>query len=271
MTIQNLSGQTLGQYELRELLGAGGMGAVYRAYQRNLEREVAVKILSAALIDDTGYVERFYREAKTAAALEHAHIVPVHDFGIQGNVSYVVMRWLTGGTLGERMLQRFEMDQPLPALSEIAEMLRQIASALDYAHSQGVIHRDIKPNNIMFDNQGNAFLVDFGIAKLMHVTSGLTGTGMTMGTPSFMSPEQWRSEELTPAADQYALAATIYALMVGHDPFESSTPYGLMHKHLNEMPRPPHLERDDVPEAISLVMQRAMAKDPEARFGTVTA
>jgi serine/threonine protein kinase len=271
MTMQDLTGHTLGQYHLRELIGAGGMGAVYRGYQTTLERAVAVKVLSTVLASETGYVERFYREAKTSAALEHAHIVPVHDFGIQGNLSYVVMRLLTGGTLAERMQSRADRDDPLPSLGEVSALLTQLAGALDYAHSQNVIHRDIKPSNIMFDNQGNAYLVDFGIAKLLEATSALTGTGTTMGTPAFMPPEQWRSEELSATADQYALAATMYALMIGRAPYEATTPFGLMHKHLNEMPTPPHVERPDVPEAMTLVIERALAKVPSDRFPTVTA
>ncbi|MCD4686658.1 MAG: serine/threonine protein kinase, partial [Anaerolineae bacterium] len=208
MGLSNLTGQTLGEYELAELIGAGGMGAVYRAYQRKLERAVAVKILSTALASQSGYVERFQREARTSAALEHTNIVPVYDYGVQRELSYVVMRLLTGGSLSERMQRREDLGQPLPSLPEIADLLRQIASALDYAHSQHVIHRDIKPSNIMFDNQGSAYLVDFGIAKLTEASSVLTGTGTTMGTPAYMPPEQWRSETLTPAADQYALGAT---------------------------------------------------------------
>ncbi len=271
MTMQDLTGQVLGSYQLRELIGVGGMGAVYRGYQTTLERAIAVKVLSTMLANEPGYIERFYREAKTAAALEHAHIVPVHDFGIQGNLSYVVMRLLTGGTLADRMQDRIDKNKPLPSLGEIASLLRQIGSALDYAHTQNVIHRDIKPSNIMFDNQGNSYLVDFGIAKLLEATSALTSTGTTMGTPAYMPPEQWRSEDLTPAADQYALGATIYSLVVGRVPYEATTPYGLMHKHLNEKPDPPHLKRAGVPESISLVLERALAKVPEQRFPTVTA
>jgi serine/threonine-protein kinase len=271
MTFQDLTGQTLGQYELRELLGVGGMGAVYRGYQRTLERAIAVKVLPTALQSEAGFSERFEREAKTAAALEHPHIVPVHDFGIQRDISYVVMRLLTGGTLAERIQRHVDTGQPLPSLGEVANLLNQLASALDYAHSQGVIHRDIKPSNIMFDNHGSAYLVDFGIAKLLGATSALTGTGTTMGTPAFMPPEQWRSEELSPSADQYALGATIYTLLAGRAPYEASTPFGLMHKHLNEMPTPIHAGRPDVPEEVTLVLERALAKKSGDRFLTVTA
>lgn len=182
MSIENLSGKAFGQYQLRQLLGAGGMGAVYLGYQANLKREVAVKVLSVTLAQQTDYVERFTREAQTAAALEHAHIVPVYDYGTQDGISYVIMRLLTGGSLAERLTLRAESDNPLPTLAEVADVMKKLASALDYAHSKGVIHRDIKANNVMFDDQGSPFLVDFGIAKLTHATSALTGTGVTMGT-----------------------------------------------------------------------------------------
>ncbi len=271
MNVRSQVGQTFGQYELRELLGVGGMGAVYRAYQSSLQRAVAVKVLSPELIIQPDYIERFYREARIAAALEHTHIVPVYDYGVQGEISYVVMRLLTEGTLTERLAQQSKTGQPLPSLGEISELIKQLASALDYAHNQGVIHRDIKPNNVMFDNQGNAYLVDFGIAKLLVATRMITTSGVVMGTPLFMSPEQWRSEDVTPATDQYALGVMTYALLTGRLPFESDTPHGLMYKHLNEIPTPPQVFRPDMPVAVASVLERAMAKQGSDRFPTVTA
>jgi len=271
MSIENLIGQTFGQCELRELLGVGGMGAVYRAYQKSLKREVAVKVISTALSQQSGYRERFFREAETAAALEDAHIIPIYDFGTQGQISYLVMRLLTGGSLSERIKQRADTDHPLPSLKETADLLNQLAGALDYAHSQGVIHRDIKPSNIMFDHKGTAFVVDFGVARLVQATTALTGTGTTLGTPLYMPPEQWRNENLTSASDQYALGVMIYQLITGRVPFLADTPYALMHLHLNEMPTPPQITRADVPESVALVLERALAKKPENRFPTVTA
>jgi serine/threonine protein kinase len=271
MNVQNLSGQVFGQYELRELLGFGGMGAAYLGFQKSLERKVAVKVLFPGLAAETGYIERFYREAKTAASLEHAHIVPVYDYGVQGDISYVVMRLLTGGTLEQRITQRMGADKPLPSYGEISELLKQLASALDYAHSRGVIHRDIKPGNIMFDENGLAYIVDFGIAKLMESSTSYTATGTPVGTPMYMPPEQWRSENLTPAADQYALAVTMYNLMTGRLPFEATTPYGLLHKALNEEPTPPQIHREDVPNGVREALERAMEKDPADRWESVTA
>jgi serine/threonine protein kinase/tetratricopeptide (TPR) repeat protein len=271
MSFRDLCGQTLGQYKLRELLGIGGMGAVYRAGQTSLNREVAVKVMSSELVDDAGYVERFYREAEIAASLGHPHIIPIHDYGVQGDISYLVMRLLEGGTLMDRLGQCAKTQQPLPSVQEVAELLDQLASALDYAHSRNVIHRDIKPNNIMFDDQGNAYLVDFGIAKLLQTTGAMTNPGVVMGTPLFMPPEQWRSEEITPAVDQYALAVVIYILLTGQAPFKSGTPYGLMDKHVNETPAPPHTHRAELPEDITPVLERALAKEPAHRFPTVSA
>jgi serine/threonine protein kinase len=267
---ENLVGQTFGQYELRELLGLGGMGAVYRGFQTSLRREVAVKVLPSSLATEAGYVERFNREAQTAAALEHPHIVSIFDYGTQRGTSYLVMRLLTGGTLAQRLQPR-DGKLNLPSLGETAILLNQLSSALAYAHAQGVIHRDIKTSNVMFDNQGNAYLVDFGIAKLMGAQSGLTGTGMAMGTPTYMPPEQWAGQELTPAADQYALAVLVYAMVTGRVPFEANTPYELLHKHLNELPTPATSFRADVPDAINRVLSRALSKSPGDRFPSVTA
>ncbi|MBE2183065.1 MAG: SUMF1/EgtB/PvdO family nonheme iron enzyme [Anaerolineae bacterium] len=262
--------QMLGQYELRDLLGQGGMGSVYRAFQANLKREVAVKVLPPHLAVSLGYIERFTREAETAASLEHAHIVPVYDYGATKEASYIVMRLLTGGTLSERAQQHRLAGHETISLSEVADILKQIASALDYAHSRGVIHRDIKPGNIMFDNQGSAYLTDFGIARLMESSTNLTGTGATLGTPLYMSPEQWRGEVITPASDQYAVAVMIYQLITGHTPFEADTPYALMNKHIHEPPTPPQAYRSDIPESVTTVLNRALSKNPLERFPTVT-
>lgn len=270
MSEQNLTGYTLGQYQLHRLIGIGGMGSVYEGIQLSLRRKVAIKVLPIALSSQVDYVARFTREAETASSLEHAHIIPVYDFGTQEGISYVVMRLLTGGTLSERMAQMNTPGFPRPSLQDIAGLLKQLASALDYAHSRQVVHRDIKPSNVMFDNQGNGFLVDFGIAKLLDAQNALTGTGMALGTPAYMSPEQWRGEEITPAADQYALGVMTYYLVAGKLPFEAPTPFAMMHKHLNELPTPLPGFQMALPEALNYVLNRAMAKNPRERFQTMT-
>lgn len=268
MNISDLSGQTLDKYELRRLYGVGGMGAVYSAYDRGLEREVAFKVISTQLAEDEEYLKRFYREAKTAASLEHPHIVPVYDYGTVGDITYVVMRLLTGGSLAERM--KLRAGQP-PALSEVSALINQLASALDYAHSRGIIHRDIKSNNVMFDNHGTPYLVDFGIAKVLaEGQTSLTQEGAVMGTPSHMAPEQWRGEIPSAATDLYAFGVMIYQLITGRVPFEAPTPYGLMLKHINEQPTPPHAFRPDLPESIAVVLEKAMAKEPADRFKNAT-
>jgi serine/threonine protein kinase len=272
--MQNLYPQTLGQYELRELLGEGGMAAVYRAYQPNLGREVAVKVLPSKLAGQPGYIERFTSEAKTAASLEHSHIVPVYDYGTQDGISYVVMRLLLGGSLEQRLAQR-EVDEsvPLPSLEEVAKLLNNIGDALDYAHRRGVIHRDVKSSNIMFDEQGSPYLVDFGIAKIINATTsrGLTSSGMIAGTPFCMAPEQWRGDTLTPAVDQYAMGVLVFIMLTGKMPFEGETPFELMYKHLNDKMPLPQQFRPDLPQSINDVINKAMAKEPEDRFPTMRA
>lgn len=271
MSFQNLAGQHLGQYELRDLLGAGGMGAVYRAFQTNLRREVAVKVLPHFLARQTDYIERFQQEAHTAARLEHAHIVPIYDYGVQDGTAYVVMRLLDGGTLAERLATG--KPDYLPSVGDITVLLKKLATALDYAHGRGVIHRDIKPSNVMFDRFGSPFLVDFGIAKLLNATSSseITGTGMVLGTPSYMAPEQWQGTTIVPATDQYALGVMVYLMLTGELPFVGDTPFALATKHVSEPPPAPHLKRPEIPEAVSAVIQQVLAKESEKRFPNATA
>lgn len=271
MQIPELQGKTLGQYILRDFVGKGGMGVVYRAHQERLKRDVAVKVLAGVRATQPEQIKRFNREAETAALLEHPHIVPIYDYGTQDDMNYVVMRFLSGGSLTDRYMQSKSGQRPRITLHEIAELLRQVGGALDYAHAKGVIHRDIKPSNVMFDDTGNAFLVDFGLVKLLHAGGGgtLTSSGMILGTPTYMAPEQWLDEALTPAIDQYALGIIVYALVTDELPFDASKPYDLMRMHCNEMPPAPHLKRQGVPEALTKVIFRAMAKQVGDRFPNV--
>lgn len=266
-TTPDLTGKTIDKYFISAFIASGGMAAVYRASQTNLSREVAIKVLPTAMAEDPTYVARFLREAETAAKLEHPHIIPIYDYGSEKGLNYVVMRLLTGGTLTERMKARQDSEHPLPSLGEIARLLRQLAGALDHAHAMKVIHRDVKPSNIMFDAAGTPFLVDFGIAKLIATTAeSLTETGVPMGTPIYMSPEQWDSLPATPAIDQYALAVVIYRLVTGDAPFRSDTPYGLMQKHLASPVPPVTNHPEPMATQLHAVLNKALAKEPTDRY-----
>ncbi|MEP7287584.1 MAG: protein kinase [Chloroflexota bacterium] len=274
MNIQFLAGQQLGQYKLNQLLGAGGMSVVYQAYQSSLKRNVAIKMLLPDLAGQGEYTTRFNHEAQIAAKLQHPNIVPIFDYGILNDSSYIVMRLLTGGTLTERIRRQQSNNQGRFMLSGIAELLKQLASALDYAHRLGVIHRDIKPSNIMFDEHGAAILVDFGIATILDTsTQDLNHLDKLMGTYAFMAPEIWHEKQITHYVDQYALGLLMYSLITGFPAFDiqSNGLSALMHKHLYEMPTPVHQLCEDSTVLISQVIERAIAKRPEARYPTVTA
>ncbi|MGB1287661.1 MAG: WD40 repeat domain-containing serine/threonine protein kinase [Aggregatilineales bacterium] len=266
MELENLSGVNLDEYRLDNLIGRGGMSAVYQAYQEELDRKVAIKVLSGELLAEPGYLQRFDREAKLAASLEHPHIVPIYDYGVHDNLSYVVMRLLTGGTL----LEHIRGGALAP--KKVGEILAALGKALDYGHSRGVIHRDIKPGNIMFDAQDTVYLVDFGIAKATQQTDlSLTAPNVVMGTPSYIAPEQWRAEDISPAVDQYALAVVVYRALTQELPFTAETPHALMYKHINDAPTPVHTINSVLSPAISDVLDKALSKNPSQRFTSVTA
>jgi serine/threonine protein kinase len=254
----NSLGQMLGNYRLYEPIGTGGMATVYRGEQLTIQRTVAIKVLSSALAGDEEFVTRFRREAETAARLEHPHIVPVYDFGAVGGVLYVVMRYLPGGTLAQR-LKRFG----LPSLADTADLLNQIASALDYAHKNGVVHRDIKPANILLDEDGRAYLADFGIARLLNTAGTTITTGI--GTPAYMAPEQFTGGTIEPRTDIYALGVMLYVMTVGKLPFESDSQLGVAYQHINTSPAPPIEESPALPVGVSDAIVKALAKAPGDR------
>ncbi len=253
--------QVIGNYQIEERLGRGGMATVYRARQINMQRDVAIKVMSAELVEDPQFVARFEREAQVIASLEHPRIVPVHDFGHEGDLFYLVMRLIEGETLYDRML-----DGPL-STATAARLVTQIAEALDYAHERGVIHRDLKPNNILLDDYDNIYMMDFGLAKLVAATSNLTETGMVLGTPAYMAPEQWRGDPVDARTDVYALGVILYEMVCGQPPFEGAdTPFTLMYKHLNDTPQPPREILPSLPASVDAVILRALAKDAADRY-----
>ena len=258
----NLVGKTLGSYQIVEEIGRGGMAVVYRAYQPSLNRDVAIKVLPPQLTFDQRFVERFQREARAAAGLRHPHIIVVHDVGEQDGLYYIVMEYLEGQTLR----QLVEREGPL-APDRAAGMIEQVASALDYAHQRGFVHRDVKPSNIFVREGDQATLTDFGIAKAARGTQ-LTGTGMLIGTPEYMSPEQAQGEEVGPSTDIYALGVMAYQMLTGRVPFRGTTPHATLHAVIYQPPVPPRQINPGLSPAIDTVLLKALAKQPEARFRT---
>ncbi len=258
-------GQVLGNYRLVEQIGMGGMATVYKAYDPDTDRYVAIKVLPPQFSEDPTFRQRFEQEAKAIARLEHIHILPIFAYGEQEGIAYMAMRYLPTGTLTDRIKQG-----PLP-LDAAARILAQLADALDYAHSHNILHRDVKPSNVLLDERNNAILTDFGIAKMVEATLDLTGGGI-LGTPAYMSPEQCRgSKELTPASDIYSLGIVLYEMVTGRTPFQAETPIALIHKQLNEPLPIPRQLRPDLPEAAQQVIFKALAKEPESRYETCEA
>lgn len=251
--------ETVGRYEIKEKLGRGGMASVYRARDPRFNRDVAIKILPRELTLDPQFRARFDREAQTIAALEHPAIVPVHDYGEEEGQPFLVMRLMQGASLAERL-----EEGPLP-FAEVGKIIARIGSALDRAHEAGVIHRDLKPGNILFDQYGDAYLADFGIARLADSSATLTGTGL-VGTPAYMSPEQIEGKELDGRTDIYALGIIVFEMLTGERPYQADTPAMLLVKQMTE-PMPRVLDvKPDLPFGCEEVITRATAKQPEARF-----
>ncbi len=262
----------LGEYELHELIGSGGMSNVYRAYHAKLRRNVAIKVLSAGLSHEDKYARRFYREAYTVAGLQHSNIVPIFDYGVLEDTRFLVMPLLTGGTLIDRIERKSPMGNTLVTLPDIALFLHQLAGALQYAHDTGVVHRDIKPSNVIFDMHGTPFLTDFGILSVLDPsTAEVSEVTALLGTFAYMAPELWYGQTITPAVDQYALGLVVYSLITGHPPFGTETPglVQLIHKHCHEMPIPIHFLRQEASPTLSAVVERAIAKNPADRYENV--
>lgn len=257
----DLIGHMLGLYEIIEEIGHGGMADVYRAVQPSIGRHVAVKVLPAHFLQDRTFLERFSREVQVIARLQHPRILPIYDFGQHEGLPYIVMAYMPGGTLATRIR---ESGNGLP-LDETVRLTEQIAEGLDFAHRQGVIHRDFKPSNVLLDTEGNAYLADFGVAKVTEATAQLTGSGI-VGTPAYMAPEMARVGGVSSLVDVYALATTLYQMLTGQLPYQADTPMGVLMAHAS-MPIPDVRElRPDLSEEVQRVIELGMAKEPMDRY-----
>ncbi|HXV43844.1 MAG TPA: protein kinase [Anaerolineae bacterium] len=260
--MEELTGKQLGSYQVVAPLGEGGMAAVYKAYQPGMERYVALKILPRHFANDPQFAARFDQEAKVLAKLQHPHILPVFDFGQADGYTYIVMPFLQSGDLTDLLA-----GQSLP-LGQIRRLISQVGDALDYAHSRGLIHRDVKPSNVLLDERGNCLLTDFGIAKIVEGSSKLTVTGGIIGTPAYMSPEQGMGEKVDGRSDIYALGIMLYEMATGRVPYQAETPMAVMIKHLNDPLPPPRRLNPALPEAVEQVILKALAKQPQDRYAT---
>jgi tRNA A-37 threonylcarbamoyl transferase component Bud32 len=264
--MSSLIGRTLGSYIIVGELGHGGMATVYLARQPSVEREVAIKVLPAHFLQDRTFLERFTREARVVASLQHPHILPIYDFGEHEGQPYIAMACMRGGTLTDRIAQA---GRGLP-LDEAVRLVEQIASGLDYAHKQGIVHRDFKPGNVLMDHEGNVYLADFGIAKVAEATAQLTGSGI-IGTPAYMAPEMAERGGVSHLVDIYALGVTLYQMLTGELPYDADTPMGLLMAHISKPIPDVRILRPDLPEAIQAIIERAMAKNPAHRYQTALA
>jgi len=255
-------------YELETEIGRGGMSVVYRARDLRLNRPVAIKVLPPELAHDPAIRARFTREAQMSAQLSHAHIVPIYDVGEREGIAWFVMALVTGGNLATHLTR-----EPRQPLDEVRRILTEVADALAYAHLRGVIHRDIKPDNILLDRQtGRAMVTDFGIAWAMEAGARLTATGIAVGTPTYMSPEQAVGErELDGRSDIYSVGVLGYQMLTGRVPFEAGNSMALLLKHVTERPRPIADLRPDAPRTLRDTVERAMMKAPEDRWPTAAA
>ncbi len=254
--------ETTGVFEIDGLLGRGGMAVVYLAHEKGLDRKVAIKVLPPELTFGHG-VQRFKREAKTAAALDHPHIIPIYRIGAEGKLFWYAMKFLEGRSLDEVLRERGRMP-----LDETIEILSQVADALDYAHDRGVIHRDIKPANVMLDSRNRVIVTDFGIAKAM-TEQTLTASGSVVGTPYYMSPEQGMGKQITGAADQYSVSVMAYRMLSGQVPFEGDSAIDILHKHCMITPPPLEIIQSGLPRHVYKAVHKALEKKAEARFKNV--
>ncbi len=258
--------RVIGKYKIIELLGRGGMAVVYKAYQEGLDRYVAIKLMHSFLADEGEFLERFKREARAMALLKHPHIADVYDFDVVDDTYYIVMEFVSGGSLKEE-IEHFQQRGERMPLSQAVRIMLELIDAVSYAHARGMIHRDIKPGNIMLRDDGGAVLTDFGIAKILGVVSH-TLTGAMVGTPAYMAPEQGMGHLGDERSDLYSLGILFFHLITGRLPFESTTPLAVVMKHVTEPLPPPITFNPDIPAGIQDVILRVTAKDPQQRYQT---
>ncbi len=273
----DLSGVTLGNYRVLNPIGHGGMAVVYKGYQATLDRYVAIKVMSHTIAEDQTFIERFQREASSVARLRHQNLVQMLDFGVYDDISYMVMEYIEGDTLKARLQTLRAANERMP-LPEIVEIIQDVAAAMDYAHAHGIVHRDIKPANIMLRPEERlaaltgavpftAVLTDFGVARMLEGVQ-ITGSGATIGTPDYMSPEQAQGQSAGPSADIYALGIVLYEMLTGELPFTADSPVAVLLKHLQA--HPPLLvdTAPELPPGIDMILTRALAKEPQKRYPT---
>jgi serine/threonine protein kinase len=259
-----LVGKSLGPFRIVERIGAGGMATVFKAYQPALDRYVAVKVLPAYHARDPIFVKRFTQEARSVAKLAHPNIVQIHDFGNQDDITYIVMEYVDGGTLKDRL------KRPL-SVPEAIEYMIQVAEGLDCAHRNGIIHRDVKPANMLLRKDGYLLLSDFGIAKILEGTTNLTRVGTGIGTPQYMSPEQGTGQPVDRRSDIYSLGIVLFHCLTGHVPFNADSPLTITVKHINDPLPVEHLRMANVPLPIEQVVVKMTAKSAQDRYQSTDA
>lgn len=267
MSSNSLIGRTIGKYKIVQHLGRGGMAEVYKAYHENLDRYVAIKLMHPFLADEKDFLTRFQREARAMAAISHPNIIDVFDFDVEDNTYYIVMEYVSGGTLKEAQ-EQLAANGTQMELSRAIQVVLEVADALSFAHSRGMIHRDIKPANIMLNEHGSAVLTDFGIAKIMSGPS-YTATGAMVGTPAYMAPEQGLGQPGDERSDLYSLAVLFYQLVTGQLPYDADTPLAVVLKHVNDPLPDPQAINATLPSEISEIILKAMAKKPQHRYQSV--
>jgi serine/threonine-protein kinase len=260
--MNDLVGQNIGPYQITGKIGEGGMAVVYKGFQQSLNRYVAVKVLRSELAQDEQFVERFRREALAVADLSHPNILHVYDAGVVQGLYYIVMAYVDGGSLKD-VIGQGPMDVEMSV-----SIAAQMADALEHAHKRGLVHRDVKPNNILMTRDGRPLLTDFGIAKAVHESQGLTRTGTSIGTPEYMAPEQIQGQKVDGRTDLYALGIVLYEMLVGWAPFSSTTPVAALYKQVNEPPPPLRQANINVPDWLEAVTNKALAKRPQDRYQT---